>query len=156
MGFVQGPASPCMFHHRERNLVSSVHGDDFTTAGPKRHLAWFEAELARRYELSKGGRIGPGPTDDKEGLVLNRVIRWTDSGLEYEAEPRQADKLLEEMGLEGTNTVATLWTKALPEQVAADKPLPLNDHTSFRGSSARGSYLPADRPDCQFSAKEVC
>ena len=156
MGFVQGSASPCMFHHQERSLVSSVHGDDFTSAGPKKHLDWLEAELAKRYELSKGGRLGPGPTDDKEGLVLNRVIRWTDSGLEYEADPRQAEKLLEEMGLEGTNTVATPGIKALPEQVAADKPLPANEHTPFRGSSARGNFLAADRPDCQFSAKEVC
>ena len=37
-GFRQGVASPCVFWHKERRLVCSVHGDDFTTAGGKRDL----------------------------------------------------------------------------------------------------------------------
>ena len=56
--------------------------------------------------------MGPGPEDDKEGLVLNRVIRWTESGLEYEADPRQGEKLLEELELDDKcNTAATLGLK---------------------------------------------
>ena len=39
------------------------------------------------YELKKGGRLGPGKDDAKEILVLNRVIRYTNEGLEYEADP---------------------------------------------------------------------
>ena len=156
IGFVQGLASPCMFHHPERGLVTSVHGDDFTTVGPKMHLDWFETALEAAYELRKGGRLGPGEKDEKEGLILNRVVRWTNEGLEYEADPRQVEKLLKEMQLEGTNTCATPGVKALPEQVAEDKPLPTSEHTKFRGTSARGNYLAADRPDCQFAAKEIC
>ena len=38
LGFVRGDASACVFRHRERNLVTSVHGDDFTSAGPKAQL----------------------------------------------------------------------------------------------------------------------
>ena len=67
LGFRQGVASPCVFWHKERSLVCSVHGDDFTTAGAKPDLDWFESELESRYELRKGGRIGPGHDDDKEG-----------------------------------------------------------------------------------------
>ena len=44
-GFIQGMASPCVFHHPTRNIVCSVHGDDFTAAGPKPELDWFEAIL---------------------------------------------------------------------------------------------------------------
>ena len=33
MGFTQGTASPCLFLHKQRRLIVSVHGDDFTTAG---------------------------------------------------------------------------------------------------------------------------
>ena len=64
-----------------------MHGDGFTTGGAKPDLDWLEAQLESKYELRKGGRIGPGKDDDKEGRVLNRIIRWTDQGLEYEAEP---------------------------------------------------------------------
>ena len=61
--------------------MCSVHGDDFTTAGAKPDLDWFEKELEARYELRKVGRIGPGEHDDKVGRVLNRVVRWTTHGL---------------------------------------------------------------------------
>ena len=77
----------CVFQHPTRNIVCSVHGDDFTAAGPKSELDWFEAMLKNSYELTVGGRLGPGPKDDKEVIVLGRVIIWTDQGIEYEADP---------------------------------------------------------------------
>ena len=73
-GFIQGMVSPCVFHHPTRNIVCSVHGDDFTAAGPNPELDWFEATLKESYELTVGGRLGPGPKDDKEAIVLGRVI----------------------------------------------------------------------------------
>ena len=42
LGFVQGRCCPCFFHHPVRDLVTSVHGDDFTTRGPKSQLDWLE------------------------------------------------------------------------------------------------------------------
>ena len=94
--------------HPEKRLYCSVHGDDFTCCGPKRNLDWFEDKLASFYELSRGGRLGPGADDLNEATVLNRVVRWTPQGLEYEADPRQGEKLLEELGLdEGTNHSST-------------------------------------------------
>jgi hypothetical protein len=65
LGFEQGVACPCVFWHKERSLVCSVHGHDFTTAGAKPDLDWFESELEAKYELRKGGRIGPGKSDDR-------------------------------------------------------------------------------------------
>ena len=74
-----------------------MHGDDFTAARPKYQLDWFEAKLKENYELTVGGRLGPGAAYDKEARVLNRMIRWTSQGFEYEADPRQVEKLLEEL-----------------------------------------------------------
>ena len=65
IGFVQGVACPCLFVDAKRGLALSVHGDDFTTVGPKRELDAFEQELENKYELKKGGRLGPGPDDTK-------------------------------------------------------------------------------------------
>ena len=48
--------------------------------------------LQGHYELTVGGRLGSGPLDDKEATVLNRVIRWTEQGIEYEADPRQVER----------------------------------------------------------------
>ena len=79
----------------------NVHGDDFTAAGSKSSLDWFEQEMRKQYELTTQPRLGPGPEDAKEGIILNRIIRWTPEGLEYEADPRQAEKLIAECGLAG-------------------------------------------------------
>ena len=66
LGFRQGDACPNVFHHRERFIVTSVHGDDFTSVGPHDELNWFEAAVQEKYELDIGPRLGPGPEDAKE------------------------------------------------------------------------------------------
>ena len=43
LGFRQGEASLCVFINVEKELAVSVHGDDFTSTGPKCNLDWFEA-----------------------------------------------------------------------------------------------------------------
>ena len=52
-GFVNGEASACVFRHRERNLVSSLHGDDFTSSGPKAHFVWMKSQVEAKYELKE-------------------------------------------------------------------------------------------------------
>ena len=44
-GFTQGTGSPCVYFHRERELRVVVHGDDFTTLGPRVSLDWFHETL---------------------------------------------------------------------------------------------------------------
>ena len=101
LGFQQGVSCPDVFHHVERQIRTSVHGDDFTSEGGKLALDWFESEVAKKYEITISPRPRPGPDDAKEGTCLNRVIRWCDGRIEYEADPRQAEKLIAESGLEG-------------------------------------------------------
>ena len=156
LGFSHGTASPCVFRHPVRQLVASVHGDDFTTAGAKDDLDWYESEIAKRYECTIQPRIGPGEDDAKEAVVLNRVVRWTARGVEYEADPRQAEKLISECGLVGANTVVTPGLRLSHEEVQKDEPLEAKLHTAFRAAAARANYLAADRIDCQFAAKEIC
>ena len=156
MGFVQGQSCPCVFRHSERDIVVTVHGDDFTSVGGKPDLDWFEEAMKGSYELTIQPRLGPGREDAKEGLILNRVVRYTDEGLEYEADPRQAEKLILECGLEGANTAATPGVRMSFAETEEDKPLREELHTAFRGSAARANYLSADRIDIQFAAKEVC
>ena len=55
MGFTQGTASACVFSHPQLDILLSVHGDDFTAAGPKVGLDEFEKMMRARYELTCGG-----------------------------------------------------------------------------------------------------
>ena len=63
LGFEQGVGSPCIFVHPTRGIACSVHCDDFTSTGEKRELDRLEQQLESKYELRKGGRLGPGPDD---------------------------------------------------------------------------------------------
>ena len=68
LGFERGQSSACVFRHASRHLICSVHGDDFTTAGPKESLKWFRKEMERKYELKEAARLGPGSGDDKDTI----------------------------------------------------------------------------------------
>ena len=83
IGFVIGAASTCSFWHKDRELYLSVHGDDFTIAGPEESLAWLDAQLKNNYKI-KTEYFGPDAHPKQEIRVLNRTIRCTDIGIEYE------------------------------------------------------------------------
>ena len=156
LGFRQGDACPNAFYHSERGIVTSVHGDDFTSSGPADALDWLEQSIGAEYEITIGPRLGPGPSDAKEGRALNRIIRWCDSHVEYEADPRQIERLIAECGLDGAKSVATPGVKPVFKELEEDSPLPQDLHTAFRGAAARGNYLAADRIDGMFACKEIC
>jgi len=155
-GFRIGISSACVFYHPDGYLLCSVDGDDFTTVGPKSSLDKFVEFLRTKYELKEAARFGPGPKDDREARVLNRVVRWSNDGLEYEADPRQAGKIIEELGLDECKGVATPAVRQSIETINKDEPIPDGEFTRFRAIAARGNYLSADRPECQFAAKEIC
>ncbi len=156
IGFVQGTASPNLLCHHERGIACSVHGDDFTATGPCDALDWYETAIAQKYEITVGPRIGPGPNDAKEARALNRVIRWCQDSIEYEADPRQAEKLVAECGMEGAQTMVTPGVRATGTDLTDDQELPPQLTTAFRGAAARANYLAADRIDAQFACKEIC
>ena len=156
LGFQQGTSCPNVFQHPENDIMCSVYGGDFASSGPATSLDWFEGAVGKEYEITIGPRLGPGPNDAKEGRALNRVIRWCDGRLEYEADPRQVERLVAECGLTGSNSVATPGVKATFKELEEDTDLPARLHTAFRGAAARGNYLSADRIDGQFACKEVC
>ena len=133
LGFEVGDASACVFYQSARELRCSVHGDDITTVGSKKNLDWFKVELEKFYELKEAHRLGPGLEDHKEDTVLNRVVRWTPDGLEYEADPRQAERLVEECGLNGSNPMGTPGSKNSFQEHEADKQLEAGMTIPFRG-----------------------
>ena len=52
LGFRQGEAVPNVFYHAAKQIVTSVHGDDFTSAGPADALDWMEESIAEAYEIT--------------------------------------------------------------------------------------------------------
>jgi hypothetical protein len=153
---VQGASCPCIFWHSERDILTSVHGDDFTSRGPKVELDWLVQQLGEKYELKEGPRLGPGSGDAKQASVLNRIVHWSDDGVWCEADPRQAERLVSECGLDGAKSVCTPGIRESAAEVAADSELEPRLLRAFRAAAARANYLAQDRPDCQFASKEIC
>ena len=57
-----------------------VHGDDFLSEGPADSLMKMNAALEKIF-LVKTEVIGPEPGQQREARVLNRLLRWEDTGI---------------------------------------------------------------------------
>ena len=128
--------------------------------------------------------MGPAPAQLKQLRVLNRVITWTTSGIEFEPDQRHAELIISGMGVTaGVNTPGTrdeatkasypdaakgkvgegadlealeaLATRVMPETEEESPLLSPKDASAFRGMAARANYLALDRADIQFAVKEV-
>ena len=79
-----------------------VHGDDFLSEGEAQELRWFDIELRKHFEL-KTEVLGPNVKNSEvqEIRFFNRVITWSDKGIVWEANPRHAELLIEQLGFQG-------------------------------------------------------
>ena len=88
-GFRVGRASLCNFTHQATRVHLTVHGDDFTVVASAKQIAWLGEAMKKRNEL-KMEVLGPNAGETEEVRVLNRIIRWTRTGFEYEPDQRYA------------------------------------------------------------------
>ena len=86
-GFTRGVANPCCFHHPDRNIMVVVHGDDFTAVGARSDILWYEDSLESKFQIKRRGHLGFADGCVHEMRILNRIVRITDEGLRYEADP---------------------------------------------------------------------
>jgi hypothetical protein len=179
-GFEVGRYSAQNFQHRKRDLAVSVHGDDFTCVGAEHQLKWLQGVFEKAFEV-KVDVLGPNAErgHKQEVRVLNRVLTWQSWGIGYEADPRHAEIVIKEFGLEHCKSVTTPGTKddvAKSQQengenydnlnegefngkevVESDetKDLTGSEATRYRAMCARLNYLAQDRPDIRYACKEA-
>ena len=157
-GFQTGKATPCNFVHQSREVYVTVHGDDFTAVGPAKDLQWFEGVMKAKYDI-KVEYLGPKSEGCVEEIrVLNRTIRWTNDGLEYEPDCRHAEMVIRHLGVENCKPVTTPGcTEAEYDETSRGEYEPLRgaEATEYRTLAARLNYLALDRMDIQFAVKEV-
>ena len=99
MGFQQGRSSPCVSHHKLRDITIVVHGDDFTALGLEDDLTWYEKRLAEHFEIGDRHRISDQPGTEQEARILNRIIRVDENQISYEADPRHIELLARSLNL---------------------------------------------------------
>ena len=160
IGFSRGAASPCNFTHASLDIDVTVHGDDFMAVGSKMALKWLETKMKAKFE-AKVEILGPDPDECREVRILNRIIRWEQDGLCYEADQRHAELAVRELGLENCKPVATpgcheLCVKDGDLDTETEVLLGAAEAKSFRSIVARINFLAQDRADIQFACKCVC
>ena len=111
-----------------------IHGDDYVSIGKHRDLKWMQGELERRFEI-KTSMIGPTQGSEKELKVLDRILRFTEEGIEYEPDQRHAEIIAEEM-LVSEKSVSTPGEKGKDE---VKKALGEEMTTQFRALVARAN-----------------
>ena len=93
------------------------------------------------------------------------MLTWTATGITYEADPRHAEIIIRELGLETCKRVTTPdaredVAKASSVVVSSSgeltnegegEPLAPSEATRYRGWAARANYLAFDRADIQFA-----
>ena len=95
--------------------------------------------------------------DDKEVVILGRVVRWKEWGVEFEADPRHRQILLDHFGFtEESGAAAFNGSREVKEETEEEEgEMEKSEATEFRGMVARMNYLAQDSPDLQYPSKEV-
>ncbi len=98
--------------------------------------------------------LGPEQSDDKSVRILNRIVSWNERGIQYEPDQRHVEIVVKTLGLEKGKSVVTPGAKDKNTETF-DKSLEGAQATLYRSLTMRLSYLAQDRPDIQFSCKEL-
>ena len=102
-GFERGEACGVAFFHAELDIACAVHGDDFTFCGLREDLLVVQGWLKEAFEIEVRGMLGESDFEDKEAVILGRKVRWGRKGIEYEADLKHRQKLLEYFGFDDSS-----------------------------------------------------
>ena len=157
IGFVQGSASPCVFYHKERQIRTFVHRDDYVSTAMPKQLEWLKGELERKYKINIQW-LGSEKPCQQEVNILNRIVGWDDvRGLVFEADPRHAEIIIEQLKFTEANVVFTFGTKDEGRTSSdCNEPLDENQASQYRAITARCNYITFDRPDPRLFSKRIC
>ena len=156
-GFVQGQAWTSVFQHPERDVTLLVHGDDFLVLGDEDGQKYLRDTLSEKYEYRCDDCIGP--EDNQRMTLLNRIVTYhKDGSVSFEADPRHAEMIIRQLGLEGSKGISTPGEKKKLSDVVATSVLPpMNAErtTLFRSLVMRAQFLGQDRADIAESVKSL-
>ena len=120
-------------------------------------LNWFKAEIQLVYAIDFKARLSPEKNDQKSVRLLNRVMEWTEEGINIEGDQRHVEIIIKQLRLEEARPLSCPGERIKPQDLTEDdaKELSPPDATIFRVVASRGNYLSIDRSDTRFAIKEL-
>jgi hypothetical protein len=150
LGFQKSVFQPSVYYHSSKNMVVTVHVDDFLVSGDIADLDWLYRSIQKKYDLKRSVLSKSEPC---EGHYLNRCIRWTGEEFEIEGDPKHAQLLKREWGMESCKPADTPITKQFAEEMNTGDPLGDEEARKARRAIARVNYMAQDRPDLSVAAR---
>ena len=156
IGFIQGRASSSVFYHNGRGIRTDVHGDGYVNIAQPKQLDWLKEQLGKKYEI-KTQWLGPGENYSKEVKILNRIVGWGGvKGITFEADPRHAEIISNQLKLNEAKVASTPGTKDEGTTIVdSDAPLEDDQASQYRTIIARCNRITPDRPDLAFTVKAL-
>ena len=109
-------------------------------------------ELVRNQ--GQGGVGSRGGGDDKEVVILGRIVRWENWGIELEADPKHRNILSDYFGFtRESGPVLYNGDRERREEPEDDVEMDRKEAKEFRGLTARLNYVAQDAPGLQYRAK---
>jgi hypothetical protein len=159
-GYAKGKSAPTVFFNAKTGGRCVVHGDDFTFLADEAEVKRMTELMRRWYDIKVRGILGGEPGDDEELTILNRRISWRNGVIEYEADSKHAETIVKEMGLDKNSKGLDAPIERESSEDAAedesDEMLEGEEATRYRALAATANFLAMDRPDVQYTAKEIC
>ena len=101
--------------------------------------------------------MGPEKHLSKDVKILNRTLRWTQVGIEYEADLEHAGLIVKETETANMKKCKTpgitQGSKALEKE---KEDMSNEEQTKFRSVAAPINFFSTDRADLQFAPKDLC
>ena len=97
---LQGTTNPCHFFSADQTIKGLVHGDDFLFTGSAEKLGWLRGQFEKQYDC-KVEIIGHKGGAARSARFLNRVITYTERGMEFEADQRLVEALIDDLSPQG-------------------------------------------------------
>ena len=154
IGFDQGVASPCVFDHKQRGIRTYVHGDDYVSTGMPHQLDWMKKQLEGKYQVTTQ-LLGPDKHHQQQLKIFNGIVQWDGTqGVIYEADPRHAELVIDQLQLGHAKSVVTLGTREEgTTQEDVEEKLGDQEATKYWAIVARCNYLAPDRLDIACAVK---
>ena len=149
-GFIQGRGSRCNSRHIRRDIKLTVHGDDFLVVADEEQLHWLNKKMQEEYEI-KFQVMGPEKPLSQDVKILNGTLRWTQVGIEYEADLEHAGLIVkdtETANMKKRKTPGITQGSTALEKEKED--MSNEEQTNFRSVAARINFLAMDRTDLQL------
>ena len=144
VGFNWSRAAPTTFSNPATKVRLVVRGDDFTFSGTQVELEKMRGLFKKWHDVKDRGIMW----SVKGVVIFGRTLKFTEMGLEFTADGKHRDTILDELGLElESKSLGCPALRADKMDEAADEDeLPKEDVAIFRSVAARSNYLGMDRP----------